>query len=78
MQRNVHKGLLALLLTLACLSALMSEGGSQNFTLRNRKIVDYAGREMYFHGTNIVAKRAPYIPSNGAYDEKWSFNSEDI
>jgi len=30
------------------------------------------------HGTNVVVKVPPYIPTTGAYDPVWSFGPEDI
>lgn len=43
--------------------------------VRNLKMYDKQGRELYLRGTNVVVKVPPYIPSTNAYDPVWSFAS---
>lgn len=44
----------------------------------NRTFVDEHGRQVLFHGVNIVYKVDPYIPSEGSFDYDNSLNAEDI
>ena len=44
----------------------------------NRSFVDAFGRQVIFHGVNVVYKVDPYIPSTGAFDSQNSLNDEDI
>lgn len=44
----------------------------------NRIFVDASGRQVIFHGVNVVYKVDPYIPSDGAFDSQNSLNDEDI
>lgn len=41
-------------------------------------LVDEYGRNILFHGVNVVYKIAPYIPSDGDFDIGDSLNAEDI
>ena len=41
-------------------------------------IYDKAGRERYFHGTNVVYKEPPYHPSLSGFDSQFSFVAEDM
>ena len=44
----------------------------------NRAFVDANGRQVIFHGVNVVYKVDPYIPSDGEFDSQSSLNDEDI
>ena len=44
----------------------------------NRIFVDQKGRQVIFHGVNVVYKVDPYIPSDGEFDSQNSLNDEDI
>lgn len=44
----------------------------------NRIFVDANGRQVIFHGVNVVYKVDPYIPSDGEFDSQNSLNDEDI
>ena len=44
----------------------------------NRTFVDQTGRQVLFHGVNVVYKVDPYIPSIGEFDSQNSLNDEDI
>ena len=44
----------------------------------NRTFIDANGRQVIFHGVNVVYKVDPYIPSDGAFDSQNSLNDEDI
>ena len=41
---------------------------------------DEDGRERIFHGTNVVNKLEPFVPTilDGPFDAMYSFNEEDI
>lgn len=41
-------------------------------------IVDSAGRRRIFRGVNVVSKKAPYLPTMGAWDMEHSLNELDI
>ena len=41
-------------------------------------LVDEYGRNILFHGVNVVYKIAPYIPSDSDFDIGDSLNAEDI
>ena len=44
-----------------------------------RAFVDSSGRQVIFHGVNVVYKVDPYLPStDGAFDAQNSLNDEDI
>ena len=62
--------------TLAILFALLVLGSSIH--IKNRKLHDDEGREIRFHGTNVVVKVPPYIPRTDQYDTEWSFCEEDM
>ena len=44
----------------------------------NRTFTDQNGRQVIFHGVNVVYKVDPYIPSTGDFDSQNSLNDEDI
>ena len=44
----------------------------------HRTFVDAQGRQVLFHGVNVVYKVDPYIPSTGEFDSQNSLNDEDI
>lgn len=44
----------------------------------SRTFVDANGRQVLFHGVNVVYKVDPYIPSIGEFDSQNSLNDEDI
>ena len=44
----------------------------------NRIFVDQTGRQVLFHGVNVVYKVDPYIPTIGEFDAQNSLNDEDI
>jgi len=44
----------------------------------NNRILDNDGRERYFHGSNVVVKRAPYVPEIEKFDASHSFSEEDM
>ena len=44
----------------------------------NRTFTDANGRQVLFHGVNVVYKVDPYIPSTGEFDSQNSLNDEDI
>jgi endoglycosylceramidase len=65
------QGLLLLLLLWACL-------GSAFFVRDGRRMLDSYGRERIFHGVNVVAKSAPYLPVlSGAWDTNTTLVAED-
>jgi endoglycosylceramidase len=41
-------------------------------------LVDEYGRNILFHGVNVVYKVSPYIPSDGEFDINDSLNADDI
>ena len=43
-----------------------------------RTFKDADGRQVLFHGVNVVYKVDPYIPSEGEFDSQNSLNDEDI
>lgn len=45
---------------------------------QTKSLVDEYGRNILFHGVNVVYKVAPYIPSDGEFDINDSLNAEDI
>ena len=45
---------------------------------QTKSLVDEYGRNVLFHGVNIVYKVAPYIPTDGEFDIGDSLNAEDI
>lgn len=45
---------------------------------QTKSLVDEYGRDVLFHGVNVVYKIAPYIPSDGEFDVGDSLNAEDI
>lgn len=45
---------------------------------QTKSLVDEFGRNVLFHGVNVVYKIAPYIPSDGEFDVGDSLNAEDI
>jgi len=61
-----------LLLALVCLAY------DKEITYRNSKFYDSQNREITFHGTNVVVKVPPYIPTIGEYNQLWSFGPKDI
>ena len=60
-----------ILTILALLPLTIAKSG---FSIVNRKIVDSQGRQITFHGTNVVVKVPPYIPIIDKYDPGWSFS----
>ena len=44
----------------------------------SRTFVDAEGRQVLFHGVNVVYKVDPFIPSIGDFDSQNSLNDEDI
>jgi len=47
--------------------------------VEDNKIKDEDGRERIFHGTNVVNKLEPFVPTNlETFDAMYSFNEEDI
>ena len=49
-----------------------------NIDSDSRSFVDKHGREVIFHGVNVVYKVDPYIPSSGGFDAQNSLNDKDI
>ena len=49
-----------------------------NIDSEHRSFVDSLGRQVIFHGVNVVYKVDPYIPSTGEFDSQNSLNDEDI
>ena len=47
---------------------------SREIIIKNRKFYDKQGRELYFHGANVVPKVPPYLPRTDKYDAEWSFS----
>jgi len=45
---------------------------------QTKSLVDEYGRNVLFHGVNVVFKVAPYIPSDGEFDINDSLNAQDI
>ncbi|CAK9106592.1 Endoglycoceramidase (EGCase) (Glycosphingolipid-specific enzyme) (GSL-specific enzyme) [Durusdinium trenchii] len=43
-----------------------------------KRFVDSDGRERVFHGTNVVVKGPPWVPTRGAFDRNSSMSSEDL
>ena len=50
----------------------------ESVRIRNGVIYDEQGREIYFHGTNVVAKVPPYLPMTDVFDADFSFSEEDM
>ena len=44
----------------------------------NRSFIDQSGRQVLFHGVNVVYKVDPYIPGDGDFDAQDSLNDHDI
>ena len=42
--------------------------GSAFITTRNGKLYDNEGRELIFHGPNVVVKVPPYIPTTDKFN----------
>ena len=53
---------------------------AEKLHVENNKIKDEDGRERIFHGTNVVNKLEPFVPTilDGPFDAIYSFNEEDI
>eukprot|EP00128_Syssomonas_multiformis_P005078 Colp12_sorted_trinity150504_noHs@6164 len=69
----------ALLVLLACLLVSAEFDGIQlHVDPKTRRLIDQYGRERLFRGTNVVYKRAPWMPSTGAFDSQFSFGDEDM
>ena len=47
-------------------------------SIKNRKLVDDEGREIRFHGTNVVVKVPPYMPIIDYFEPNFSFAKEDM
>lgn len=62
-----------IIVVVACL-VLVATG----ISIRNRKLIDDEGREIRFHGTNVVVKVPPYIPIIDYYEPNFSFSKEDM
>ena len=45
---------------------------------QQRVIRDRFGRQVIYHGVNVVYKVAPYIPEEGGFDSQDSLNDKDI
>jgi endoglycosylceramidase len=43
-----------------------------------QRLVDGAGREVYFHGANMVTKSHPYLPTTAGFDVNTSFVADDM
>ena len=52
--------------------------GVAAISISNRRLVDEQGREIRFHGTNVVMKVPPYIPTIDEFDPDRSFSKEDM
>jgi endoglycosylceramidase len=51
---------------------------AKDVNLKNGKLYDSKNRELTLHGTNVVVKTPPYIPTIGEYNSVSSFGPEDI
>lgn len=53
---------------------------AEKLHVENNRIKDEDGRERIFHGTNVVNKLEPFVPTNleGDFDVMNSFNQQDI
>ena len=52
---------------------------AEKLHVENNRIKDEDGRERIFHGTNVVNKLEPFVPTNlETFDAMYSFNEEDI
>lgn len=67
----------ALIILIICLSVfyLTSSVGIQ---IKDANILDLYGRQIRFHGPNVVVKVPPYIPIRDRYDKDLSFSKEDM
>ena len=50
---------------------------ASSFVVRDNRIIDSEGREVLFHGVNVIYKSAPYIPIIDRFDGILSFSVED-
>lgn len=61
-----------LLLSLVVVSALCG------LKIKDLRLVDAEGRELFVHGGCVVYKVPPYFPITDSFDYKLSFNERDI
>ena len=61
-------------------NAVLADSDSKRIDIdsANRTFIDAQGRQVIFHGVNVVYKVDPYIPSTGPFDSQNSLNDEDI
>ena len=71
-------GLGAIALSNAALAFSADASARIDIDSGNRTFVDATGRQVLFHGVNVVYKVDPYIPSIGEFDSQNSLNDEDI
>ena len=71
---------MAFLVLLVLQLPLTSLSGAPNecFDVVASKMTDHLGRERYFHGMNVVVKKAPWLPSTDHFDPKMSFVEKDM
>ena len=63
---------------LANMSAAADASKRIDIDTANRSFVDQTGRQVLFHGVNVVYKVDPYIPSSDEFDSQNSLNDDDI
>jgi endoglycosylceramidase len=61
----------------ACAAALPVDAEPITVNAHNR-LIDGAGRELLFHGANVVVKGAPWLPGRGAWSWNESFVAKDM
>jgi endoglycosylceramidase len=66
-------------LSLAALLGLASAGPAPKISVdtENRVLTDEHGRQVLFHGVNVVPKVPPYLPLTEDFDPQKSLTQED-
>lgn len=69
--------IVASILFIASFSPKLVHGGN-GMTIKNSRILDKNGRELYFHGVNVIFKGPPYLPVTTVFNANLSFSEEDM
>ena len=72
----------AILVTLSVLTVVVSQPQTNYGIVRvnpeTMRLIDQFGREVYFHGVNVVYKVPPYVPWTHTFNPIHSFTEEDM